>query len=357
MKYLIKGLLLLSIIGLFLYCTKDDPDNPDQPLLGWVGGSSFDGYGVILHTTDGGKNWARQGAKDVIPDVGIDHISAVNENIVWACGDSVDGQPSILKTIDGGKNWERLKKSRNIPVVNYGGIDGVDEKIAWAVGDNNIIIKTIDGGATWVRQDEGTYPDLIFNSICVVDENHVWAVGNLNNPYIAVIYYTSDGGEHWYRQGENYIPSEIFAFIDVHASGPNDAWAVGTGKGAIRTQDGGQTWEVMNPPAGQVHINGVCMVDKDNVWLAIDYGQVDYYSGPSGQWTHYDLKISPGAIYPNTIGGTALSKDTVWMVTSAGGVIVQGEIFYTDNGGTTWTKQEIPVVSSFRRITFPKGVR
>jgi len=144
----------------------------------------------------------------------------------------------------------------------------------------------------------------------------------------------------------------------VHAISPNDAWAVGTGNGALRTKDGGQTWEVMHPASGGLaHNNGVCMFDKDNVWIATDYSAANYYSEATGEWNHFNLDTSPGTIWPVTIGTTTLSKDIVWMVTTAGGQDVQGEIFYTDNGGTTWIKQQIPVVSSFRRITFPKATR
>jgi len=345
--------------GLLLYCKKDETDEPDQLLIGWVGGTIFDGYGVILHTTDGGKNWTRQGSIDVLDEANIDYISAVSEDIVWACGTPVNGKPSIFKTIDRGENWERIGGGKNIPVVEYGGIDGIGNNIAWAVGNEGVIIKTTDGGANWTRQDDGTLTKNAYDGISVVDENHVWISGTFygDQNQIAIIYHTSDGGQNWYRQAENYIPAQLDGFIDIHACSPNDAWAVGTGDGAIRTKDGGQTWEVMDPPGGGLnHNNGVCMVDKDNIWIAPDDG-VRYYSEATGKWEEFNLDIDPAAIWPVTIGATALSKDTVWMVTSAGGNVVQGEIFYTENGGSSWKKQNTSVVSSFRRITFPKGVR
>jgi photosystem II stability/assembly factor-like uncharacterized protein len=358
MKTLTKLILTASLVSLLLYCKEDENEDPLDQLVGWAAGSTYDGYGVILNTTDGGKTWTRQGTRDVILDVNIDFISAITENLVWACGDSIDGMPTILKTTDGGKNWTRIGLTRDIPAVTYGGISGVGENIAWAVGQNNVIIKTTDGGLTWTRQNEGADPAFDLASIAVVDENHVWAAGGSNfDPFIAYITYTSDGGEHWYRQGENDIPVEVVGFIDIHAISPNDAWAVGTGQGALRTKDGGQTWEAMQTPGGLAHNNGVCMVDKDNVWMATDYSEANFYSESTGQWTNFHLPTSTHAIWPVTIGTTAISKDKVWMVTSAGGNIVQGEIFYTDNGGTTWTKQEIPVISMLRRITFPDATR
>lgn len=358
MKTLLNVLLILAILCSSLHCKKDENETPRDRLIGWVGGSPYEGYGTILCTEDGGQNWTRQGTMDVIPNVTIEFISAINENLAWACGDSIDGKPTILKTTDGGKNWMRIEAVRDIPIVSYGGISGVGNNIAWAVGHQNVIIKTTDGGLTWTRQNQGADPAFDLASISVVDENHVWAAGGSNfNPYIAYITYTSDGGEHWFRQGEDDIPVEVNGFIDIHAISPKDAWVVGTGQGALRTKDGGQTWEVMQTPGGLAHNNGICMVDKDNVWMATDYSSAYFYTEATGQWQQFDLKTSSQAIWPVTIGVTTLSKDTVWMVTTAGGNIVQGEIFYTDNGGTSWVKQGIPVISSFRRITFPKATR
>ena len=33
---------------------------PVEPQIGWITGSPVDGYGVILHTTDGGATWTEQ---------------------------------------------------------------------------------------------------------------------------------------------------------------------------------------------------------------------------------------------------------------------------------------------------------
>lgn len=339
-------------------CTKDDPADLPGKMKGWAAGSAYDGYGVILHTDNGGRTWIRQGSRDEIPEVTIEYISAINDKVVWACGDSINGKPVILKTTDGGCNWQQLGLDRNIPAVSYGGIGGTGENIAWAVGQQNVIIKTTDGGQTWTRQNLGGDPAFDLNGIAVADENHVWAAGASSaDPYIAYITFTNDGGEHWYRQGISDIPEEVTGFIDIHAISPMDAWVVGTGQGALRTRDGGQTWETMQPAGGMAHNNGVCMADKDNVWMATDYSAVYHYSESYQQWQQFSLPTSSQAVWPVTIGVTTLNQNIVWAVTSAGGDLVKGEIFFTDNGGSTWVKQEIPVTCMLRRISFPAATR
>ncbi len=91
--------------------------------------------------------------------------------------------------------------------------------------------------------------------------------------------------------------------------------------------------------------------------MATDYSAANYYEATSDMWTNYHLPTSSGAIWPVTLGVTAMNKDTVWMVTGADGTDVKGEVFYTTDGGTQWTKQDIPVVCYLRRISFPFGIR
>ena len=180
MKKLSLLTLILPLLFLISACDKSEDPEYNPPLLkGWTAGSPYDGYGVILYTSDGGKNWTRQGLKDVIPNVTISFIAAVDENIVWACGESSDAKPTILKTTDGGKNWIRLEDSRGIPLASYGGIGGADELHAWAAGDSGVIIATTDGGTTWTRQDHEQNPDVVYGSMSVVDKNHIWAIGAL----------------------------------------------------------------------------------------------------------------------------------------------------------------------------------
>jgi photosystem II stability/assembly factor-like uncharacterized protein len=63
-------------------------------------GDSADGYGTILHTTDSGNTWVRQGKAGEVPDVGLRSVSAVDEANAWVVGENV-----ILRTRDGGEHW------------------------------------------------------------------------------------------------------------------------------------------------------------------------------------------------------------------------------------------------------------
>jgi len=67
-------------------------------------GDPADGYGTILHTTDGGDTWERQGTAAEIPNVALGGVSAVDSNTAWIVGGNVSGGV-IFYTTDGGNTW------------------------------------------------------------------------------------------------------------------------------------------------------------------------------------------------------------------------------------------------------------
>ena len=114
--------------------------------VGWIIGVPADGYGVILHTTNGGENWTRQGSPNTIPNVALYDVRAVDACNAWAVGDANGNYAVILRTMDGGKTWIRCGSPGSVPDFGASGIGAVDSKIAWVVGSNGTIIHTVDGG-------------------------------------------------------------------------------------------------------------------------------------------------------------------------------------------------------------------
>lgn len=142
-------------------------DGPIRGDVGWIVGDPSDGYGVILHTTNGGKNWTRQGSPITIPNVILNDILAIDACRAWAVGDVSDNYAVILRTTDGGKTWTRCGSPRSVPDFSANGIGAVDSNIAWVVGSNGIIIHTIDGGKTWIQQASNT--NTFLYKVAVVD--------------------------------------------------------------------------------------------------------------------------------------------------------------------------------------------
>ena len=124
---------------------------------GWVVGTdAADGYGVILHTSNGGRLWVRQGSTSDVPNVELNNVKAVDRDIAWVVGNADSGYGVILRTADAGLTWVRKGGPGTIPDGAIYGVGPVNGKTAWVVGQAGTILRTADRGQTWTRQASGT---------------------------------------------------------------------------------------------------------------------------------------------------------------------------------------------------------
>lgn len=382
MKRLILTIQALVLMGFLSGCGSDDNGSspgsgsddigaPNQSHTGWAVGSSADGYGTIIHTTDSGKTWIREGNSTTIPDVDFNDVAAVDRLNVWVVGASSPGTNgtsygTILRTTDGGETWIRQGSPSTIPDVELFGISSTDGEVAWVVGSDGIVLNTIDGGDTWVRQAQGLLPDADFLSVSAHDRNNVWAVGQTNNNTTACIIHTTDGGKTWVREGEGDIPldsTRYYGLIDIHAFNKSTAWAVGSRGSVFITTDGGNSWVNKSwwddracCSAGGTDYNGVVVVSDLIAWKALDPAGVCLTTDGGDSWKLQEREPSYASGY-YLYGITAIDENTVWVV---GGNPMgdPGMILYTtDEGKTPWQVQINPVKASLRRVSFVGDVK
>jgi photosystem II stability/assembly factor-like uncharacterized protein len=108
------------------------------------------GYGVMQHTTNGGKTWEWQELRN-------DNYTALDVHgalVAYACG----GEGSICATKDGGASWETLRNGNELTKKKYRLRDIVfrDELHGYAVGEKGLVIYTDDGGLHWSELEEFT---------------------------------------------------------------------------------------------------------------------------------------------------------------------------------------------------------
>lgn len=103
------------------------------------------GYGAILKTEDGGRNWAFTPARNEF-FVSLHFPSA---QLGYAAGRT----GTLLRTLDGGASWEILRDG-NLPVTKsefYNHVIFVSENTGYLAGDRGLLLKTSDGGQRWKR--------------------------------------------------------------------------------------------------------------------------------------------------------------------------------------------------------------
>jgi photosystem II stability/assembly factor-like uncharacterized protein len=324
---------------------------PPTSAVGWVVGESADGYGVILHTTDGGAHWLRQGGAGEIPDVGLIGVSAVDQDYAWAAGGNADGYGVILRTTDGGAHWQRQGTAAQIPDVPTYDVYALNRDIAWVTGHDGLILHTTDGGRTWGRQGADVAPPVLLTGVYARDALNVWVVG-LQSGTCGVILHSADGGASWQRQTYTPLPGiDGPNLLHVHGNLPHTVWVVGNGT-VMRSTDDGATWEANRPGiGGTTDCNGIDALNDNTVWLSTDQGGIYLFDG--SQWQQQ----------PTSAGGyeimriSALDGQTAWAV---GGQIAPDEppgVLLFKQEGQDWTSQAYDPAVKLVDVSFPRTQR
>ena len=312
---------------------------------GWIIGTPpANGYGVILHTTNDGQLWVRQGSAHEVPNVELNNVKAVDRDAAWVVGNADSGYGVILRTADAGRTWVRQGKPGMVPDVAIFGVGPVGRKTAWVVGQAGVILRTDDRGRTWIRQASGTTADLC--EVAAVDAQTAWAVGYADNG-CGVILHTTNSGRTWRRQGTAATIGSR-NFIDLSAVDARTAWAVGSSGLLVKTSDGGRHWR-SQMAYGLSDNNGVCAVNGKTAWVASDYGAMHRTTDGGAVWSEQNPTL-PGSFY--LLGVSALGPDTAWVV--GGGTVFPagGIILHTTDAGGTWQIQSTPIDVTLRRVSF-----
>lgn len=177
----------------------------------------------------------------------LNGLALAGERIV-----AVGQRGHVLLSDDGGKTWTQAEVplSSDLVAVSFPG-----PKSGWAVGHDGVILRSTDAGATWTRQLDGRKA-----GEAMVD------------------HYGRETGSGEARQAAALEEAKKFAaqgaenpFLDVWFENDSHGIAVGAFGLAMRTRDGGATWEPLlhaidNPKAlhlyavrgigGEVYIAG-----------------------------------------------------------------------------------------------------
>ena len=235
--------------------------------------------------------------------------------------------------------------------------------------DTKTVSKMINVGGTqsaWIMQNLGFPQDNLHynrmvNQIYVVSPKVVWASiidgsgasANTTNEFAI----TKDGGNTWkidtlkftYTSGSTTYPSTNYGIANIHAFDSLTAWAamypIISAHGGLlaKTTDGGTTWTAVDPgyTSGNsswldfVHFfnttNGVCVGDPTSSTVTSNFG-IYYTTNGGTSWTASTSVKSTSSAETSVNSAPFDAKgDTMWFGTT------QGRICKSTNYGQTWT--------------------
>ncbi len=352
----------------------------DQPQTYYVGAAS----GGIFKTTDAGANWIPIFDSQEMLSIGDIEISKNDTDIVWvgtgepnAGGGSLayDGD-GVYKSDNGGATWES-KGLSEVGSISKVLLDPNNDDVIFvgAMGPlfkndpNRGVYRSTDGGTTWEQKlfvSDST--GIIDMAIHPSDGNILYAASweRVRRPQYrqyggetSGIYKSTDGGDTW-NELTNGLPTLASQkgriSIEIAASNPDVLYArysdaQGSIQGVYRTNDAGATWIALN--AGPLQdigfhwwFQGIVVDPTDeNILYNVDFiVQKSTDGGNSWFDVFLNAHVDQHALAFNASvpGEVLLGND--------------GGLYYSSNGGATWTKDyTLPITQFYRFYVDPSN--
>lgn len=322
--------------GLFWYLVQrgigDLPAEWDVDFFDASNGLVVGLYGLMYRTTDGGVTWSQ-----VTNGCGVQVTDLEMRDSQF--GMAVGQNGYLWRTTNGGARWEVGKLEVTGQVFlrdeSLNAIDIVDADFAVAAGPGGTVFKSMDSGRNWTSIG---YPSLSgefsINDVAFIDSQRGWIAGqNYGYGSSENLYRTFDGGYSWTQVDLGPAPWVSIEFVD-----PAHGWLSAVGALALRTTDGGTTWQEMPLPTywTSVTISRMRFADTEVGWVAGWYGYLAKTVDGGATWQLRTVAADDEVYFDVSV----VSREEVWL-SGQNRTSGNGFIYHTMDGGQTWTRQNV----------------
>jgi photosystem II stability/assembly factor-like uncharacterized protein len=193
----------------------------------------------------------------------------------------------IWSTTDSGETWietiiETPEQSRTTA------IDFIDRQTGWAADVRGGVWKTTNGGKSWVRAGKLEFSNGASGGpverIQFVDARYGWAI----EPW--VVWRSTNGGSSWQYE-PIYIEEDLGLVHRGRFVSRTDGWVIGDRARVLRTSDGGKTFREQTLPAGSdTWVNSVFSTDGTTAWIVASPDGGIYYTNNRGEnWLRQEI--------------------------------------------------------------------
>jgi len=271
-----------------------------DPNVVYVGMGEHAVRGVMTHhgdgmykSTDAGKTWKKIGldATQHIARVVV-HPRDPNTVLVAAQGAlyGKSKERGIYKSTDGGATWRNvlyvndqtgcaeLSQDANNPRILYAAMWEHGRR-PWQVksgGPGSGLYKSVDGGETWEKLDKGLPRDMGKMAIAVCRSNPEKVYALIESDWAkdaGGLYVSHDAGKSWSQvTNDHRLIQRAWYYIEIFPDPLNDNTLYVLSAPALRSTDGGRTWEDISNTHGDYHDLWINPKDSRNMVIADDGG-------------------------------------------------------------------------------------
>ncbi|HRH46857.1 MAG TPA: hypothetical protein PKY82_34745, partial [Pyrinomonadaceae bacterium] len=242
---------------------------------------------------DAGKTWKKIGL-DATRHISRIIIDPKNPDIVFVAAQGAlygsSKERGIYKSTDGGKTWKNvlfvdektgaaeLSMDANNPRILYAAM-WEHGRLPWKVisgGPGSGLYKSTDSGETWEKLSEGLPDELGKMAIAVSRSNSdkVYAViESDSNKEAGGLFVSNNAGKSWSRISDDHrLVQRAWYYIELFIDPKNENTIYVLSAPALRSKDGGRTWETLGGTHGDYHNLWINPNDSNNMIISNDGG-------------------------------------------------------------------------------------
>ena len=314
----------------------------------------------VYKSYDGGKTWKHMGLEKT-QQISRISIHPKNPDIVFvAAQGAIHGATQdrgIYKSIDGGVTWRKvlyindltgcsdLSMDMHNPMVMYAAM-WHNLRLPWKVisgGPGSALYKSTDGGETWNKLEKGLPKEMGKMGIAVSRANSEKVYALIESDWekeAGGLYVSDDAGKSWSQVSNDHkLIQRSWYYIEVFPDTQDEHTVYVMSAPALRSIDGGKTWETLSGPHGDYHDlwinpnNSKNMVIADDGGAGITFNRGESWSTQSNMPTAQFYRINTDNHFPYRIYGGQQDNSSVRIESIALGSWGISESNWTSSAG------------------------
>jgi photosystem II stability/assembly factor-like uncharacterized protein len=271
-----------------------------SPNIIYVGMGEHAVRGVMTHhgdgvykSTDAGKTWKKIGL-DLTQHISRIAVDPKNPDVLFVAAQgalySNSKDRGVYKSTDGGATWTKvlyvddktgcveLSMDMNNPLVLYAAMSEYG-RLPWKVisgGEGSGMYKSTDGGATWDKIQTGLPKELgkMAIAVCRSNSDKVYAlIESDSDKELGGLFVSNNAGKSWSRvTNDHRLVQRAWYYIELFTDPNNENTIYVLSAPALRSEDGGKTWENLGGTHGDYHNLWINPNNSKNMVIANDGG-------------------------------------------------------------------------------------